>query len=68
MVLVQGTSSECALRIYEVSLKYLYGLSSYRADTILWRTDRWTQGEKQYVSQTFQVGGGGGGGRDINMK
>ena len=34
MVLVQDMS-ECALQMYEVSLKYLYLLSSYRADTIL---------------------------------
>ena len=27
------TSSECALHMYEVSLKYLQRLSSYRADT-----------------------------------
>ena len=35
MVLVHDTSSPCALQMYEVSLKYLYRLSSYRADTIL---------------------------------
>ena len=29
------TLSECALQMYVVSLKYLLGLSSYRADTIL---------------------------------
>ena len=39
MVLVHDTSSECALQIYEVSLKYLKRLSSYREDTILYRTD-----------------------------
>ena len=33
MVLVQDTSSECALQMYEVSLEYLKWLSSYRADT-----------------------------------
>ena len=35
MVLVHDTSSQCALHMYEVSLTYLKGLSSYRADTIL---------------------------------
>ena len=35
MVLVHDTSSQCALQIYEVSLKYLLLSSSYRADTIL---------------------------------
>ena len=34
-VLVHDTSSQCALKMYEVSLKYLKRLSSYRADTIL---------------------------------
>ena len=34
-VLVHDTSSQCALQMYEVSLKYLKRLSSYRADTIL---------------------------------
>ena len=33
-------SSECALQMYEVSLKYLQQLTSYRADTILCWTDR----------------------------
>ena len=37
MVLVHGTSSQCASQMYEVSLNYLYQLSSYRADTILTR-------------------------------
>ena len=35
MVLVHDTSSQCALQMYEVSLKHLLWLSSYRADTIL---------------------------------
>ena len=35
MVLVHDTSSQCALQMYKVSLKYLLRLSSYRADTIL---------------------------------
>ena len=35
MVLVQDTLSECALQMYEVSLKYLKQISSYRVDTIL---------------------------------
>ena len=34
MVLVHDTLSQCALQIYEVSLKYLQQLSSYRADTV----------------------------------
>ena len=34
MVLVHDSSSECALQMYEVSLKHLGRLSSYRADTI----------------------------------
>ena len=42
MVLMHDTLSECALQMYEVSLKYLWRLSSYRADTILWWTDPWT--------------------------
>ena len=33
IVLVHDTSSHCALRMYEVSMKYLKRLSSYRADT-----------------------------------
>ena len=33
MVFVHHTSPECALQMYEVSLKYLKRLSSYRADT-----------------------------------
>ena len=35
MGLEHDTSSECALQMYEVSLKYLLHLSNYRADTIL---------------------------------
>ena len=35
MVLWHDTSSQCALQMYEVSLKYLSRLSSYRADAIL---------------------------------
>ena len=35
MNLVHDISSQCALKMYEVSLKYLKRLSSYRADTIL---------------------------------
>ena len=35
MVLAHDTKSRCALQMYEVSLKYLLRLSSYRADTIL---------------------------------
>ena len=44
MVFVHGTPSESALYMYEVSSIYLLQFSSYRADTILWRTDRQTQG------------------------
>ena len=65
MVLVHDRSSQCALQMYEVSLKYLQRLSSYRADTI-WRqtdsqTDRQKDGqtdarEKQYVSRPLQGG------------
>ena len=32
MVIVHDTSSECALQMYEVSLKYLLSSSIYRAD------------------------------------
>ena len=39
MVIVHYTSSECALQMYEVSLLYLWQLSSYRADTIVIQTD-----------------------------
>ena len=35
MILVHDTSSECALQMYEVSLKYLQWLSCNREDTIL---------------------------------
>ena len=35
MVLVHDKSSQCALQMYEVSLKYLRRLSSNRANTIL---------------------------------
>ena len=35
MVLVHDMSAQCALQMYEVSLKCLEWLSSYRADTIL---------------------------------
>ena len=43
MALMHDTLSECALQIYEVSLKYLWRLSSYRVDTTLWRTDPRTE-------------------------
>ena len=33
MVIVHDKLSECALQMYEVLLKYLYRLSSYRAET-----------------------------------
>ena len=58
MDLVRDTSYECALQMYKISSKSHLRVLSYRADTILWRTDRqtdWrTQGEKQYVSRPFQ--------------
>ena len=39
MVLMHDTLSECAIHLYEISLKYLR-LSIYRADTIWdWQTD-----------------------------
>ena len=44
MILMHDTSSECALQTYEVSLKYLLRLSSYRGDT-LFVTDRQTDGQ-----------------------
>ena len=40
MVLKHATSSECALQMCEVSLKYLLRLSSYRADTNSIATDQ----------------------------
>ena len=46
MVIVYDTLSECALQMYEVLLKYLWRLSNYRADTILWQTDKQTDGRK----------------------
>ena len=56
---VQNTSSECALQIYEVSLKYINGYQ-----VIEWtqfcdghmdrRADGRVQGEKQYVPWPFQ--------------
>ena len=58
MVLVHYTLSECALQMFEVSLKYLLGFSSYRADAILFlsdgQTDKKTKGKKQYVSRPIQ--------------
>ena len=42
MDLVRDTSSKCALQMYEISSKYHLRFLSYRADTILWRTDRQT--------------------------
>ena len=53
MVLKHDMSSEYALQMYEVWLKYLKHLSSYRADTIC---DGQTHGEKQYISRPFQGG------------
>ena len=40
MVLKHATSSECALQMCEVSLKYLLRLSSYRAGTNSIATDQ----------------------------
>ena len=34
-------ATECALQIYEVSLEYLWRLSSYREDTILYMQVLW---------------------------
>ena len=47
MVLVHDTSAKCALQMYEVSMKYLKPLSSYRADTILRRTERWMDRQRE---------------------
>ena len=44
MVLVHDVSSECALQMYEVSLRYLLRLSSYRGDTFFVK-DRQTDGQ-----------------------
>ena len=49
MVLVHDMSSECALKMYEISLKYVWQLSSYRADTILWPTERRTDEQNLVV-------------------
>ena len=57
MIVVHATPSECALQMYEVSSKYLLKFSSYRADTILWQTDRQTQGENN-MSPILPGGGG----------
>ena len=46
MDLVQDSSSECALQMYEVSTKNHLRFSNYRADTILQRTDRQMDGRK----------------------
>ena len=53
MVLVHDTSSQCALQMYEVSLKYLLRLSSYRADTILLRTDGQTDTQTEARGKTI---------------
>ena len=39
------TSSHVALYLCKVSWKYLKRFLSYRADTILWQTDGWTDGQ-----------------------
>ena len=50
MVLALCKSAHVALHLYKLSWKYLERFLSYRADTILWQTDRRPR-EKQYVSQ-----------------
>ena len=55
-VLALCTSSHVALHLCKVSWKYLKRFWSYRADTILWQTDRQTDrrpGQKQDVSQPY---------------
>ena len=62
MVLVHDTSSQCALQMYEVSLKYLNGYQVIEQHDFV--TDRQTdiqidgqtQGEKQYVSRPCRGG------------
>ena len=44
---VHDKSSECVLQMYKVLSKYHLWFSSYRADTILWRTDRQTYGRRK---------------------
>ena len=52
MVVVHDTPSECALQMYEVWSKYLLQFLSYRADTILWQTDR-RKGKNNMSPQSF---------------
>ena len=55
-VLVLCKTFHVALHLCKVSWKYLKWFLSYRADTILWQTDGWTDrrpGQKQYVSQPY---------------
>ena len=61
MVLVHDTSSDCALQMYEVSLKHAFVTDRLMDKTDWWTRqtdgqDRQTQGEKQYASQPFQGG------------
>ena len=52
MVLVHDTSSECAIQMYEVSLKNQVIERTGFCDG---QTDRQTQGEKEYITRPFQV-------------
>ena len=52
IVLMHDTLSEC-LQIYEVSLKYLWRLSSYRADTVLWWRHTNKCKGKKYMQQLW---------------
>ena len=56
VILVNATSSECVLQMYEVSLKYLLRLSSNRADTILCWTDGRTDRRKTICLPTLPGG------------
>ena len=55
IVLVHDTLSECAFQMYKASSKYLLRFSSYRVDTILWRTDGRTQGKIQGGRQSRRL-------------
>ena len=60
MVLVHYTLSESALQMFEVSLKYLLGFSSYNVDAILFwsdgQTDAKTKGKKTICLSTHPRG------------
>ena len=62
MVLVNDTLSQCALQMYDVSLKYLQRLSSYRAAMICdgqtdGRTDRQTDTRGKTICLPTLTGG-----------